>query len=64
MGNRIEHIEAACSKLNMAGIPVLRASALYETKAMYVEDQDPFINGVCEVTDELFTYTALLAMLN
>ena len=51
MGNRIEHIEAACGKLNMAGIRVSRTSALYETKPMYVEDQDPFINGVCEVND-------------
>ena len=49
VGDRISNIEAACRELTAAGIAVLRTSALYETQPMYVVDQDPFINGVCEV---------------
>lgn len=49
VGDRIGNIEDACRELNSAGIKVLRTSALYETQPMYVVDQDPFINGVCEV---------------
>jgi len=49
VGDRIRHIEDACRELTSAGIQVLRTSALYETQPMYVVDQDPFINGVCEV---------------
>ena len=63
MGDRIGHIEAACKKLNMAGIRVLRTSALYETKPMYVEDQNQFINGVCEVSHGSYRYTSLSVML-
>ena len=50
VGDRVANIEEACRKLAHAGIKVLRTSALYETKAMYVEDQESFINGVCEVS--------------
>ncbi|KAI7219064.1 folic acid synthesis protein [Hortaea werneckii] len=32
---------------------VLRTSALYETEPMYVEDQERFLNGVCEIRTEL-----------
>lgn len=32
-----------------SGIQVVRTSGLYKTKAMYVEDQADFTNGVCEV---------------
>lgn len=49
IGDRIRHVEDACRELNSAGVQVLRTSALYETQPMYVVDQDPFINGVCEV---------------
>lgn len=31
------------------GLRVKRTSSLWETKAMYVEDQNHFINGACEV---------------
>jgi hypothetical protein len=50
IGNRIKNIENACRELTKRGLKVLRTSALYETKAMYFEDQPPFLNGVCEVS--------------
>ena len=31
-------------------IRILRTSSLWETKAMYVEDQGNFVNGACEVS--------------
>ncbi|MCJ1393064.1 trifunctional dihydropteroate synthetase [Xylographa bjoerkii] len=49
IGNRIGYLEAACRELSRAGIRVLRTSALYETKPMYVEDQNSFLNAVCQV---------------
>ena len=49
VGDRVRNIEDACRELTTAGIKVRRTSALYETQPMYVVDQDPFINGVCEV---------------
>ena len=49
VGDRIANIEAACQQMEDRGIKVTRTSALYETKAMYLEDQDSFINGACEV---------------
>ena len=49
VGDRIGMIESACSLLGRHGIEILRTSSLYETRAMYVEDQQPFINGACEV---------------
>jgi 2-amino-4-hydroxy-6-hydroxymethyldihydropteridine diphosphokinase/dihydropteroate synthase len=50
IGDRVTNIEAACREMARAGIRVLRTSSLYETKAMYLESQAPFINGVCEVS--------------
>ncbi|OAL18962.1 hypothetical protein AYO22_10291 [Fonsecaea multimorphosa] len=32
---------------------VLKLSSLYETKPMYYDDQDPFLNGVCQVETSL-----------
>lgn len=49
VGDRIEMIEQACHELDRVGIKVKRTSSLFETAPMYVLDQDPFINGVCEV---------------
>jgi hypothetical protein len=49
IGDRIGMIESACAEMGDRGIKVTRTSALYETKAMYLEKQDPFINGACEV---------------
>ncbi|KAF2704305.1 Dihydropteroate synthase [Pleomassaria siparia CBS 279.74] len=50
VGDRIAMIEQACNEMDAGGkILVLRTSSLWETKAMYVEDQEDFINGVCEI---------------
>ena len=50
VGDRIANIELACQRMHDRGIKVTRTSALYETKAMYLEDQQSFINGACEVS--------------
>lgn len=56
VGERFEMIEKACDEMERANIRVLRTSSLFETAPMYVLDQDPFINGVCEVyTRYLYT---------
>lgn len=50
MGERLQHIEDACREIDSEPeIRILRTSALYETAPMYVENQDRFLNGVCEV---------------
>ena len=49
IGNRIKMIEWAVREMNEQGLTVLRTSALYETKPMYLEEQEAFINGACEV---------------
>ena len=53
IGERTTMIETACQTMNQRRINILRTSALYETEPMYVKDQQPFINGVCEVCDLL-----------
>lgn len=50
IGDRMSMIESACREMTERGLRVVRTSALYETKAMYLEDQQPFINGACEVS--------------
>lgn len=49
IGNRVEIIESAVREMSNRGLTVLRTSALYETKPMYLENQESFINGACEV---------------
>lgn len=50
LGDRVAMIEEACKEMDRRGkMRVLRTSSLWETKAMYVLDQDNFVNGVCEV---------------
>ncbi|KAF1926407.1 folic acid synthesis protein [Didymella exigua CBS 183.55] len=54
MGDRIAMIEQACKEMEIRGnIKVLRTSSLWETKAMYVVDQDMFVNGACEIETPL-----------
>lgn len=57
VGERATMIEAACQTMNRSDIKLLRTSALYETAPMYVEDQQPFINGVCEASALLPPYS-------
>ena len=49
VGDRLSMIEQACKMMESEGIKVIRTSSLYETKAMYVVDQNQFLNGVCQV---------------
>ena len=49
LADRISMIETACREMRNQGIVVMRSSALYETQPMYLEDQQPFINGACKV---------------
>ena len=51
VGDRLTNIEEACQRMNAEpGIQILKTSALYETEPMYVENQESFLNGVCEVS--------------
>jgi 2-amino-4-hydroxy-6-hydroxymethyldihydropteridine diphosphokinase / dihydropteroate synthase len=51
LGDRVAMIEKACNEMEASGvIHILRTSSLWETRAMYVLDQDNFVNGVCEVS--------------
>ncbi|KAI9876977.1 MAG: trifunctional dihydropteroate synthetase [Pleopsidium flavum] len=52
-GDRISNIEAACQVMDSRGIKVVRTSSAYETEAMYVVNQEPFLNGACEVETTL-----------
>lgn len=49
VGERVEMIEKACLEMDRANIKVKRTSSLWETAPMYYLDQEPFLNGVCEV---------------
>lgn len=49
VGDRVGMIEAALRAMETRKIKVIRASSLWETKPMYVVNQEDFINGVCEV---------------
>ncbi|KAL4880732.1 Dihydropteroate synthase-like protein [Aspergillus karnatakaensis] len=53
VGERVEMIEKACLEMDRAGIRVLRTSSLFETAPMYYLDQEPFMNGACEVETTL-----------
>lgn len=50
VGNRIEEIEKACRAIDEdPDMRIIDTSCLYETEPMYVEDQQRFVNGACEV---------------
>ncbi|SMY23991.1 unnamed protein product [Zymoseptoria tritici ST99CH_1A5] len=54
VGDRFRNIEDACDKLDDAqDIRIIDTSPLYETEPMYVEDQDRFLNGVCQIETTL-----------
>ena len=56
LGDRVDWVEQACRIMEKSGkIEITRTSGLWETKAMYVENQGDFINGVCEVSGSLAT---------
>ena len=62
VGDRVNSIEAACQEMTDRGVRVLRTSALYETKPMYLEDQRNFVNGVCEVCEQINLRHSLLRL--
>lgn len=49
VGDRMINIEQSLQAMRHRGIEIRSTSFLYETEAMYYEDQDHFLNGVCEV---------------
>lgn len=54
LGDRFEMIEKACNAMESRGdIQITRTSSLWETRAMYVEDQANFLNGACEIQTTL-----------
>ncbi|KAH0831612.1 2-amino-4-hydroxy-6-hydroxymethyldihydropteridine pyrophosphokinase [Fonsecaea pedrosoi] len=53
LGDRLANIEAALAKMRENDLRVLKLSSLYETKPMYYDDQDPFLNGVCQIETSL-----------
>lgn len=59
LGDRIGMLEKALLEMTARGIKIKRTSSLWETKPMYVLDQDNFVNGACEVS----TFIPLFAFL-
>lgn len=54
VGDRVEALEAACRAMrDDPDIHITQTSPLYETEPMYVEEQERFLNGVCEITTTL-----------
>ena len=47
VGDRVTNVESALDAMRARGLKVMRTSNLYETKAMYYEEQSDFLNGVC-----------------
>ena len=65
MGDRLDAIEAACRAIDADGdMSIINTSFLYETTAMYVEDQASFLNAVCEVGSPLHTQTEMYVSQN
>lgn len=53
MDNRFDWIEKACREMEASKIRIYATSSLFQTSAMYVENQDDFLNGVCMVEMKL-----------
>ncbi|KAM0715071.1 hypothetical protein Q7P37_009536 [Cladosporium fusiforme] len=54
VGSRIEEIEKACRAIDEdPDMRIVDTSCLYETEPMYVEDQERFVNGACEIETSL-----------
>jgi 2-amino-4-hydroxy-6-hydroxymethyldihydropteridine diphosphokinase/dihydropteroate synthase len=49
MGDRVANIETALARMENEDIHIVKLSSLYETKPMYYDDQDTFLNGVCQI---------------
>ena len=53
MGDRVGWIEKACREMETSNIKIYATSGLFQTTAMYVQNQDDFLNGVCMVETKL-----------
>jgi len=53
VGNRVVHIENAITSMKAAGLEIIKLSRLYETKAMYYDNQASFLNGVAVIETTL-----------
>jgi hypothetical protein len=63
IGDRLKNIEDACDKIDrIPGTKITQTSSLWETKAMYLEDQPDFYNAVCEVGQHLMWYHRLITL--
>ncbi|KAI5293902.1 trifunctional dihydropteroate synthetase [Ascosphaera acerosa] len=62
MGDRLAMLERSLQLMEAQGIHVTRTSSLYETAPMYATDQDPFLNGVCEIETDLAPIDLLNAL--
>lgn len=49
LGDTVANIDKACREMAKVGIMVNRSSSLYQSKPMYFEEQENFVNCVCEV---------------
>jgi 2-amino-4-hydroxy-6-hydroxymethyldihydropteridine diphosphokinase/dihydropteroate synthase len=59
LGDRVGHIEKALKEMEKRQLKIKSVSALYETDPMYVTNQDTFLNGVCEVSQNTALSNAL-----
>ena len=60
LGNRQRHLLTALSKLR-AIASIKDTSFLYDTRAMYEENQSRFLNAVCKVETDMSPQDLLLA---
>lgn len=52
MGDRLRNIEQACRLMEAdSDMELGRTSLLYETEPMYMQDQEKFLNAVCQVSE-------------
>jgi 2-amino-4-hydroxy-6-hydroxymethyldihydropteridine diphosphokinase len=52
--NRAQNLRDAVERLQCSRLQILRASSVYETQAMYLEDQPRFLNIVVECRTDMF----------
>lgn len=50
IGNKVDNLRNSIVQMEKGLIRVVRCSALYQTPAWGMEDQDDFVNAVCEVS--------------
>lgn len=62
LGDRFVNVERALQALEKEGVKIVDTSYLYETQAMYHEDQPSFVNGACAISTTL-TPAELLSLL-